>query len=70
MSRAGGGWVPDGRAKTILGDCEASLAALDGLPIDLYLVHAPDPARSWRTSVRALARVAEQGMARRWGCRT
>ena len=31
MSRAGGGWVPDGRAKAIRADCEASLAALDGL---------------------------------------
>src|SRR5256885_4602928 len=25
MTRAGGGWVPDGRAKAIVGDCEASL---------------------------------------------
>ena len=37
MTRAGGAWVPDGRAKAIRADCEASLAALDGLPIDLYL---------------------------------
>src|SRR5262249_22873492 len=29
MSRAGGGWVPDGRARTIAADYEASLAALD-----------------------------------------
>src|SRR5438094_4320288 len=56
MTRAGDGWVPDGRAKAILGDCEASLAALDGLAIDLYLLHAPDPRREWRTSVGALAR--------------
>src|SRR5262245_16328404 len=28
MSRAGGGWIPDGRAKAIRADCEASLAAL------------------------------------------
>ena len=55
MTRAGGAWVPDGRAKAILGDCEASLAALDGLAIDLYLIHAPDPRTPWRTSVRALA---------------
>jgi aryl-alcohol dehydrogenase-like predicted oxidoreductase len=61
MSRAGGGWVPDGRAKAILGDCEASLAALEGLPIDLYLIHAPDPRTPWRTSVRALARLADEG---------
>jgi len=43
MSRRGGAWVPDGRAKAIRADCEASLAALDGIPIDLYLLHAPDP---------------------------
>src|SRR5712691_10054003 len=29
MTRTGGGWIPDGRAKTILTDCEASRAALD-----------------------------------------
>ena len=32
MTRAGGGWIPDGRAKAIRSDCEASLEALDGLP--------------------------------------
>ncbi len=62
MTRPGGAWVPDGRAKTIAADCEASLAALDGLPIDLYLIHAPDPRTPWRTTVRALARLAEQGL--------
>jgi aryl-alcohol dehydrogenase-like predicted oxidoreductase len=67
MTRPGGGWVPDGRAKVIAADCEASLAALDGLPIDLYLIHAPDPRTSWRTSVRALARLADQGLVRRVG---
>jgi len=67
MSRVGGGWVPDGRAKAILADCDASLAALDGLPIDLYLIHAPDPRTPWRTSVRALARLLEEGLVRRVG---
>jgi aryl-alcohol dehydrogenase-like predicted oxidoreductase/predicted kinase len=67
MTRAGGGWVPDGRAKAIRADCEASLAALDGLPIDLYLIHAPDPRTPWQTSVRALARLADEGAARRVG---
>ncbi len=67
MTRPGGAWVPDGRAKTIAADCEASLAALDGLPIDLYLIHAPDPRTPWRTSVRALARLVEQGLVRRVG---
>src|SRR4051812_9546672 len=67
MSRVGGAWVPDGRAKAIRSDCEASLAALDGLPIDLYLIHAPDPRTPWRTSLRALARLAEEGLAKRVG---
>ena len=67
MTRAGGGWVPDGRAKAIRTDCEASLAALDGLAIDLYLVHAPDPRTPWRTSVRALARLLDDGLVRAVG---
>ena len=67
MTRPGGGWVPDGRAKAIAADCEASLAALDGLPIDLYLLHAPDPRTPWRTSLRALARLVDEGLVRRVG---
>ena len=67
MTRTGGGWIPDGRAKAILADCEASLAALDGLAIDLYLIHAPDPRTPWRTSVRALARLVDEGVVRRVG---
>jgi len=45
MTRTAGGWVPDGRAKVILGDCEASLAALDGLAqkvLDLRMQHYGD----------------------------
>ncbi len=67
MSRPGGAWVADGRAKAIRADCEASLAALDGVPIDLYLLHAPDPRTLLRTSVRALARLADEGLVRRVG---
>jgi aryl-alcohol dehydrogenase-like predicted oxidoreductase len=67
MTRTGGGWIPDGRAKAILADCEASLVALDGLPIDLYLIHAPDPRTPWRTSVRALARLVDEGVVRHVG---
>ncbi len=67
MTRAGDGWVPDGRAKAILSDCEASLAALDGLAIDLYLIHAPDPRTPWRTSVRAVARLVDEGLVGRVG---
>ena len=67
MARVGGAWVPDGRAKTIRADCEASLDALDGLPIDLYLVHAPDPRTPWRTTVRALARLVDESLVRNVG---
>jgi len=67
MARSGDGWVPDGRAKAILGDCDASLAALGGLAIDVYLIHAPDPRTPWRTSVRALARLVDEGLVRRVG---
>jgi aryl-alcohol dehydrogenase-like predicted oxidoreductase/predicted kinase len=67
MTRAAGGWIPDGRAKAILADCEASLEALGGREIDLYLLHAPDPRTPWRTSLRALAKLAEQGVVRRVG---
>ena len=67
MARTGGGWIPDGRARSIRADCEASLAALDGLPIDLYLLHAPDPQVEWRTPVRALARLVDEGLVARVG---
>ena len=67
MARTGGGWIPDGRARSIRADCEASLAAFDGLPIDLYLLHAPDPRVPWRTSVRALSRLVDDGLVARVG---
>jgi aryl-alcohol dehydrogenase-like predicted oxidoreductase/predicted kinase len=67
MSRAGGGWVPDGRAKALIADCQASLEALGGLAIDLYLIHAPDPRTPWRTSLRALARLVDEGLVARVG---
>jgi aryl-alcohol dehydrogenase-like predicted oxidoreductase/predicted kinase len=67
MSRAADGWVPDGRARTILADCDASLDALGGLAIDLYLLHAPDPRTPWRTSMRALARLVTDGVVKRVG---
>jgi aryl-alcohol dehydrogenase-like predicted oxidoreductase/predicted kinase len=67
MARTGDAWVPDGRAKAIRADCEASLVALGGLEIDLYLIHAPDPRTPWRTSVRALARLFDERLVRRVG---
>jgi aryl-alcohol dehydrogenase-like predicted oxidoreductase len=67
MARPDGAWVPDGRARTIRADCEASLAALDGVPIDLFLLHAPDSRTPWRTSVRALAKLVDDGLVARVG---
>jgi aryl-alcohol dehydrogenase-like predicted oxidoreductase len=67
MARTGGAWVPDGRARTIRAHCEGSLAALDGLQIDLYLLHAPDSRTPWRTSLRALARLVDEGLVPRVG---
>jgi aryl-alcohol dehydrogenase-like predicted oxidoreductase len=67
MTRTAAGWRPDGRARAILADCEASLDALEGLAIDVYLIHAPDPRTPWRTSVRALARLVDEGVVKRVG---
>jgi aryl-alcohol dehydrogenase-like predicted oxidoreductase len=67
MLRVGGAWVPDGRAKAIRADCEASLAALGGMAIDTLLIHAPDPQTHWSTSVRALARLVDDGLVKRVG---
>ena len=64
MARPDGRWVPDGRARTVRRDCEVSLETLGGLPIDLYLVHAPDPRTPWRTTVRALAKLVDDGLVR------
>jgi aryl-alcohol dehydrogenase-like predicted oxidoreductase len=67
MCRPAGAWVPDGRAVALRSDAEASLEALGGVPIDLYLLHAPDPRVPWATSVRALAALLDAGLVRRVG---
>jgi aryl-alcohol dehydrogenase-like predicted oxidoreductase len=67
MARPDGRWVPDGRARAIRADWEASRAALGDVPIDLYLLHAPDPRVSWSTSVRALLALREDGQVPRVG---
>jgi aryl-alcohol dehydrogenase-like predicted oxidoreductase len=67
MRREGGAWIPDGRAGSILEDARASVEVLSGVPIDVLLLHAPDPRVSMATSARALARVKEEGLARSVG---
>jgi aryl-alcohol dehydrogenase-like predicted oxidoreductase len=67
MRRDGGAWIPDGRARTILEDARASVDALSGVPIDVLLLHAPDPRVRMATSARSLARVKDEGLARSVG---
>jgi aryl-alcohol dehydrogenase-like predicted oxidoreductase/predicted kinase len=67
MSRPGGDWRADGRARSIAADCEESLRALGGRPVDLLLLHAPDPRVPFATSVRALASLVDRGLVRKVG---
>jgi len=65
MTRPEGAWVPDGRAAAILEDARQSAGIVGS--IDLLLLHAPDPRVPLATSVRALERAREEGLARRIG---
>ncbi len=65
MKRPEGAWVPDGRAIAILEDARASAELLGA--IDTLLLHAPDPRTPLETSVRALARARDEGLAKRIG---
>jgi aryl-alcohol dehydrogenase-like predicted oxidoreductase len=62
LTRPGGRWVADGRARHLRAACEASLRALDVPRIFLYQLHAPDPAVPLATSVRALAALQREGL--------
>ncbi len=64
LTRPDGKWIPDGRAKSLQAACEASLRALDTDCIDLYQLHAVDPRNAITTSVRALAKLRQQGLVR------
>ncbi|HEY8076858.1 MAG TPA: aldo/keto reductase, partial [Labilithrix sp.] len=66
MRRDGEAWVPDGRASSILEDVKASVDAL-GRPIDLLLLHAPDPRTPLATSIRAMVQAKDAGAARALG---
>lgn len=61
------GWIPDGRARTLREHCDASLEALGGLPIDTYLVHAPDPNVAWPVTVRGLSKLKDERLVKRIG---
>jgi aryl-alcohol dehydrogenase-like predicted oxidoreductase/histidinol phosphatase-like enzyme len=62
LTRPGGRWEPDGRARHLRSACEASLRALGRERIDLYQLHAPDPRVALATSVRALDGLQRDGL--------
>src|SRR5688500_14778199 len=64
MRRPGGEWVPDGRAKHLRESCDASRRALGQDTLDLYQLHVVDPKTPLATSVRALAKLREDGWIR------
>lgn len=67
MRRPNGAWLSDGRAKHLREACEASRRALGVPTIDLYQLHVVDPKTPVETSVRALARLQEEGTIRNVG---
>ncbi len=67
LTRPGGRWVPDGKAKHIRAACEASRLALGVDAIDLYYLHVVDPRTPLTTSVRALSALQHEGKIREVG---
>jgi aryl-alcohol dehydrogenase-like predicted oxidoreductase/predicted kinase len=67
LTRPSGAWVPDGRARHLGEAALASRERLGGPPLDLYLLHAIDPRTPFTTSVRALAKLVDVGVAHRVG---
>ena len=64
MHRPKGAWVADGRAKHLREACDASRRALGVETIDLYQLHVVDPKTPLETSIRALARLQDEGQIR------
>ena len=62
MTRPGGLWVTDGRARHLTEACRASREALGVERIQLYQLHAPDPRTPLATSVRALEELRRDGL--------
>ena len=65
--RSGGRWDRDGRPAHLRAACHASLRALGVEQIDLYQLHAPDPAVPFAESIGALAELRQAGKIRRVG---
>src|SRR5687767_1364185 len=67
LTRPGGRWVGDGRARHLAAACQASRRALGIDRIHLYQLHAPDPATPLTTSVRALLALQRDGLVEKIG---
>ncbi len=67
LTRPGGRWVADGRARHLAAACAASREALGASRIALYQLHAPDPRTALATSVRALAALQRDGLVEQIG---
>src|SRR4029079_7690045 len=67
LTRPGGRWVADGRARHLAAACAASREALGIERIALYQLHAPDPRTPLATSVRALAALQRDGLVEQLG---
>ncbi len=64
LTRPSGRWERDGRPEHLHEACRLSLRSLGVERIDLYQLHAPDPAVPFEASVGALAELREQGLIR------
>src|SRR4051794_15177369 len=67
LERPGGAWVPNGRGKHLATAARASRERLGVVAVDLYLLHAIDPKTPLATSVRALARLRDEGVIKEIG---
>ncbi|MGE3460118.1 MAG: aldo/keto reductase [Kofleriaceae bacterium] len=67
LERRDGMWHPNGRARHLAAAARASRQRLGVATIDLYLLHAVDPRTPLITSVRALAKLRDDGIARAIG---
>jgi len=67
LTRPGGRWVADGRARHLVAACAASREALGVPRLALYQLHAPDPRTALATSVRALAALQHDGLVEQIG---
>ena len=67
LERPGGSWTVNGRPEHLRQACERSLKALAVERIELYQLHAPDPAVPYEESVGALAELQRAGKIRHVG---